>query len=142
MIIVARYGERPESRQALQAAIEEAKRHDARLVVAQPRPERPGDNQSQVSSWVAKLERLREEGTELEQQLSREGVTSEFHLLDDTGESPGSQVLSLARDREADLIVIGVRRRSPVGKLVLGSASQEILLRAECPVLAVKAPAE
>ncbi|MGW9552067.1 universal stress protein [Citricoccus zhacaiensis] len=46
--------------------------------------------------------------------------------------------LDLAADLGADLIVIGTRRRSPVGKLFLGSAAQEILLAAEVPVLLVK----
>ena len=38
----------------------------------------------------------------------------------------------------ADLIVIGVRRRTPVGKLFAGSTAQHVLLDADCPVLAVK----
>lgn len=37
-----------------------------------------------------------------------------------------------------ELLVIGMKRRSPVGKLVLGSVAQRLLLQADVPVLAVK----
>lgn len=49
-------------------------------------------------------------------------------------------VLDAAKEHEAELIVVGIRRRSPVGKVLLGSTSQEILLGAECEVLGVKLP--
>jgi len=39
---------------------------------------------------------------------------------------------------DADLLVIGIRHRNPVGKLLLGSVAQRIILDATCPVLAVK----
>jgi nucleotide-binding universal stress UspA family protein len=47
-------------------------------------------------------------------------------------------VLSVAEEVSADLVVIGLRRRTPVGKLLMGSVAQRILLGAECAVLAVK----
>lgn len=59
------------------------------------------------------------------------------HIL--RSKDPVGDVLEAADEAEADLIVIGIRRRSPVGKLVLGSHSQSILLEANIPVLAVKA---
>lgn len=48
-------------------------------------------------------------------------------------------LLELVGQTGADLIVIGLRRRSPVGKLLMGSDAQKILLTADVPVLAVKA---
>lgn len=53
---------------------------------------------------------------------------------------PSDAVVQVAQQHDARLIVIGLRRRSPVGKLLLGSTAQRILLEATCPVLAVKAP--
>lgn len=52
--------------------------------------------------------------------------------------SPADAILEVAREEGAELIVIGVRRRSRVGKLVLGSNAQDILLGATAAVLAVK----
>ena len=52
---------------------------------------------------------------------------------------PADDVLSVAEETEAELIVIGLRRRTAVGKLILGGSAQRILLDASCPVLAVKA---
>ena len=48
-------------------------------------------------------------------------------------------VVAAARATAAELVVIGLRRRTAVGKFVLGSTSQRIILGADCPVLAVKA---
>jgi nucleotide-binding universal stress UspA family protein len=52
---------------------------------------------------------------------------------------PADDVLSVAEELGAELIVIGLRRRTAVGKLILGGSAQRILLDASCPVLAVKA---
>ena len=56
----------------------------------------------------------------------------------ETGLEPAEDLLAIAEEVGAELIVIGLRRRTPVGKLILGSNAQRILLDAHCPVLAVK----
>ena len=53
-------------------------------------------------------------------------------------QSPGEDLVRYAENNTIDQIVIGVRRRSKVGKLVTGSTAQYVILNAACPVLAVK----
>jgi len=51
---------------------------------------------------------------------------------------PGECLVEFALENEIDEIFIGVRRRSRVGKLLLGSNAQYVILKANCPVVAVK----
>lgn len=53
--------------------------------------------------------------------------------------SAAESLIKTATDIQADLLVIGIRSRSPIGKLITGSTAQAVLLNAGCPVLAVKA---
>ena len=57
------------------------------------------------------------------------------------GNEPSEEIVEVAEEVGAELIVIGMRRRSAVGKFLMGSTAQRILLDAHCPVLAVKAAA-
>lgn len=50
---------------------------------------------------------------------------------------PSEAILRVAETVHADLIVIGIRRRTRVGKLLLGSTVVDVLQRAHCDVLAV-----
>ncbi|MEQ3555028.1 universal stress protein [Pseudonocardia nematodicida] len=54
------------------------------------------------------------------------------------GRNPADVLVDVSYDDDVDLLVIGLRRRSPVGKLLMGSTSQRVLLEADCPVVAVK----
>lgn len=58
-----------------------------------------------------------------------------------TGEDAAEAILDVVTNLDAELLVIGARRRSPVGKLFMGSVTQSIILHADVPVLVVKAPA-
>ncbi len=56
------------------------------------------------------------------------------------GLEPSDELIRAAQETDAELIVVGLRHRTAVGKLLLGSYAQRVLLEADCPVLAVKAP--
>ncbi|WP_127130247.1 universal stress protein [Georgenia sp. SYP-B2076] len=58
------------------------------------------------------------------------------------GRSAADQLVDLSYEDDVELLVIGLRRRSPVGKLLMGSTAQQVLLDAGCAVLSVKPPVE
>lgn len=76
----------------------------------------------------------------LEKELAEDGVQCRSEWV--VGESLGEATLVAADDLEADLIVTSLRRRTPLGKALLGSFEQEILLEAKCLVLCVPAGLE
>ena len=79
-----------------------------------------------------------EEQAELRRELGAGSVP--FELRRSAADlDPAEDLIAAAEDADAAFIVIGLRRRSPVGKLLLGSNAQRVLLDASCPVLAVKA---
>src|SRR5690606_28543680 len=129
--------ERVESRAALDRAVKEASLRGDRLHIVQTIHLGAADNPTQMKKWAAQVRTAEEAGQALVARLNDEGLDVTFQLERTTDQT--AEALLEAADREdAGLIVIGLRRRSPVGKLVLGSVSQNVLLRAECPVLTVK----
>ena len=128
--IVVGYVPKPEGHAALRRAAEEALLRDAKLVVVNShRGGREFDLDDSIRS-EAELEQIRD-------QLTKAAVVHEIRQLV-RGMDPADDLIQVAADVQADFIVIGLRRRSPVGKLILGSNAQRILLDASCPVLAVK----
>lgn len=130
-VIVVGYVPKPEGHAALKLGAEEAKSRDSRMVVVNShRGGREFDSADAIES-EAQLNAVRDE-------LKSAGVEFEIRQLV-RGMDPAEDLINVAEELSADLIVIGLRRRSPVGKLILGSNAQRILLDAPCPVLAVKA---
>ena len=69
--------------------------------------------------------------------LEKDGISCETRLL--VGEwSPGERLVQFAKEIEADAIIVGIRRRSKIGKLLMGSTAQYVILEAHCPVITVK----
>jgi nucleotide-binding universal stress UspA family protein len=77
-----------------------------------------------------------EEVHDVEDRLNRCGV--EFELTQPVGAYAVDELLKAMEKDDAQLLVIGIRHRSPVGKLLLGSVAQQVLLECPKPVLAVK----
>ncbi|MBI5444068.1 MAG: universal stress protein [Deltaproteobacteria bacterium] len=69
--------------------------------------------------------------------LERAGVPCQARLLA-RGLYPGEDLVLCASEEQSDLVVVGVKNRSKLGKLVLGSVTQYVMLNARCPVLGVK----
>lgn len=58
--------------------------------------------------------------------------------MSDYGLSAAEDIVRYAVENDIDEIVIGLRKRSHIGKLLFGSTSRQVILEAPCPVLTVK----
>ena len=129
MTIVVGYVPTPEGEAALTRAITETRKDGKLLVVI---------NSSRGDAIVDKRYAAGGEIATVEERLQQAGI-EHLILQPVRGNDAADEVLQAAERHGADLIVIGLRRRTPVGKLIMGSTAQQILLEADCPVLAVKA---
>ncbi|KAB7742952.1 universal stress protein [Nostocoides sp. F2B08] len=132
MAVVVGYVPTPEGHAALHAARQEAKDRHQKLVVI-------NSHKGGVSFDGDEAIRTEEELEAVRAELAAAGCEFEVMTLV-RGNDPTDDLIEVAEEVGATLIVIGLRRRSPIGKLVLGSNAQRILLEADCPVLSVKAP--
>lgn len=131
MSVVVGYIAADRGRAALDAAIDEAKRRGTDLVVVHSFHGGPREDGDEI---LATDEELAEIGARLE----AEGLPHSIHDYV-RGNDPAKDLVMAAREFDAELIVIGIRRRTAAGKFLLGSNAHDILMDAECPVLTVKA---
>ena len=129
MTILVAYVPRPEGQAALDKGMEIAKRRNERLIVVNASP--GGQKEDASMADVPDVERV-------EKLLRDAGLDAQFKQFV-RGKSAVEEIEEMVDTLPASLLVIGLRKRSPVGKLIMGSVAQELLLSANCPVLAVKA---
>jgi nucleotide-binding universal stress UspA family protein len=127
MSVVVAYSPDVYGKAALSYGATEASRREEKLIVV---------NDTKGDAYVDKRLAAEKEIDALRAELSRLDVETEVRqdVVPDVAEA----VLQVSAESSASLIVVGVRPRSPVGKLLLGSVAQRIILDATCPVLAVK----
>lgn len=129
MTIVVGYIPSPQGEAALERAVAEAQRTGSKLVVV---------NSSKGDTPVDDRLIDAKQYHELEHRLTTAGI--DFWIERSAqGADAADEILHVARSQRAELIVIGLRKRSPMGKFFMGSTAQRILLQAECPVLSLKA---
>ena len=129
MTILVAYVARPEGRAALEKGIEIAKRRNEHLLVVNASPGGGKDDPSALD--VQDYERV-------QQLLDHAGIGAEIKQFV-RGKSVVEEIEALVVSLNASLLIIGLRKRSAIGKLIMGSVAQELLLSISCPILAIKA---
>jgi nucleotide-binding universal stress UspA family protein len=127
MTIVAGYIPNQYGKAALAAAVSEARLRNQKLVVV---------NATKGDAWVDTHFASDDQVGELEAELT--DLESGHEVRQTDGSDIAEQILEVVRETDASLLVIGIRHRSPIGKMFMGSTAQTLLLDSPCPVLAVK----
>ena len=129
MTVLVGYVNNPAGHAALDTGIAQAKKDGRELVVV---------NASRSAQHNDSYRLGEGELRSVNNYLASAGV--EFRVLTLGSEfDPAEQILDTAAEVGAELIVLGTRKRTPVGKYLLGSTIQKVIIDANCPVLSVKA---
>ncbi|MBK0332345.1 universal stress protein [Brachybacterium sp. MASK1Z-5] len=126
MKILLGYVPSPTSEAALEYALEEARTKDATLVVlASERSDDPRKNAGDAGREP------------LHERLEASGVHFELRVVPRRDDA-ADDILQTIDNEKIDQVVLGVRRRTPIGKMLLGSTAQRVIMEAPCPVVCVK----
>ncbi|MFE7331146.1 universal stress protein [Streptomyces sp. NPDC057565] len=129
MTVLVGYVPSPEGEAALRAGVDEARTRGENLLVM---------NASRGDAYVDRGFAQQKDLDHVRRDLTELGVDFDIRQVVG-GRDAAEEIVELAGSPEVSLVVIGLRHRSAVGKLLLGSSAQRILLDSPCPVLAVKA---
>lgn len=132
MSVVVGFIDNPEGRQALDLATEEAERRQTRLIIVHSMR---GGSRTKEEEYINYRQALED----LDKELTERGLEHEIHeyVRDQT---PAQDLMEAVDEFDAEVLVIGYKRRTATGKALLGSHAQEVLMNAKVPVLAVMAP--
>ena len=129
-ILVAYVGGSEIAGKVLDVAKQHAKAFNAAVFVASSM-ERVSDKEQ------TNLEKVEKQLAYVKDTMDAEGIPCETHILV-RGLTPGEDIVEFAADRKVDEIIIGIEKKSKVGKLLFGSNAQYIILESSCPVVSVK----
>ena len=128
MKILVGYDGKEPAKKALKVAVDHANAFGAEIHVLH----------SKVTDLPQKEHEQDEQEMEaVKSDLEKQGISCKMHLII-INMDPGEHIVEFAKEHRMDEIVIGVRMRSKVGKLIMGSTAQHVILEAPCPVVSVK----
>lgn len=73
----------------------------------------------------------------LSERLVETGIAHELREVPHR-DDPADDILAATEEEAVDLVVLGIRKRTPIGKILLGSTAQRVVMEAPCPVVVVK----
>jgi nucleotide-binding universal stress UspA family protein len=118
------------AKDAVNIGIKHAKAFKAQVHVATSMATGTESQQKEIKDAESGLDWIKEK-------FETDGIPCKTHLLI-RGFSPGEDLVKFAEEMQVGEIIVGAKRRSRVGKLLLGSTSQYVILNAPCPVLTIK----
>ncbi|CAB1059363.1 hypothetical protein D1BOALGB6SA_4125 [Olavius sp. associated proteobacterium Delta 1] len=130
MKILVGYEESKVAEAALKLGLKHAKAFGADIFIVTSLEQSPTLKKEDIDKAESKLENIRKSFTADDIACETRAIVSY--------QPPGEDLVNLAKENDIDEIIIGVKRRSKVGKLVFGSNAQYVILEASCPVVSVK----
>lgn len=116
--------------EALKLAHKHAKAYGADLFIMTSLEQSPALKKEDIDKAESRLEKIKKP-------FIAEDISCETRATV-SYQTPGEDLVNFAKENDVDEIIIGVKRRSKVGKLVFGSNAQYVILEAPCPVVSVK----
>ena len=130
MKIMVCYDSSEPAKEALKVAKDHAKAFDASIEVVSTLAKGLEDE-------VGKIQAAEKELDYAKSFFDNAGIACNKHLLIH-GLTSGEDLVQFSKDNKVDEIIIGIKKRSKVGKLVFGSTAQYVILETDCPVVTVK----
>ena len=131
MRILVCYSDKPRGVAAIELAQDHAAKWQAEIDVVWAVSREKALAQKGIQEFEEELE------GHVTQLFESSGIAYKVHLLIHTT-SAGDQIVDFAKQIKSDMIVLGLRKRSLVGKVIFGSNSQNIIMNAPCPVLTTR----
>lgn len=129
MNIIVAYDGSKVAKEAVQLAKKHAKAFNGRIILVYSMvggPEVPRKDFERAEKDLQGQEiMLREEGVDCETLLSVRGM------------EPGEDIVKVAEEKNAEEIIMGIQKKSKVGKLLFGSTAQYVIINADCPVVTI-----